>query len=116
MSITDEERAALDDNYSVIPALVDDEAIAQRDAAQRAALLQALGVAQVETQLALLGATMDQVIGKLVAERNALRAVLKEIVHEFDQTYDVDCDGGHWRAPASIPAQVMERAKRLVKP
>lgn len=44
-----------------------------------------------------------------------LEAVLRAIVHEYDQTYNADCDGGVWKSVASIPANVMKRAKELLK-
>jgi len=44
-----------------------------------------------------------------------LEAVLREIVHEYDQTYSAECDGDYWKGAASIPVAVMERAKALLK-
>ncbi len=46
---------------------------------------------------------------------HALEAVLRRIVHEYDQTYDAeqDCASGRWLGAASIPLDVMEEAKRL---
>lgn len=46
-----------------------------------------------------------------------LEAVLREIVHEYDNTYDASIEPGdsHWTAAASIPVEVMERAERLIK-
>jgi hypothetical protein len=44
-----------------------------------------------------------------------LESVLRQIVHEYDQTYDGDCNNGHWTVAASIPVEVMERAKDLLK-
>lgn len=44
-----------------------------------------------------------------------LEAVLREIVHEYENTYDASIEPGdlQWHAAASIPVEVMERAKRL---
>lgn len=47
-------------------------------------------------------------------ERDALRAVLKEIVREYHATYDASNDGGVWKGAAQIDARLMERAERLV--
>lgn len=45
-----------------------------------------------------------------------LEAVLREIVAEYDATYDGDQDSnGHWTAAASIPLEVMARAAALLK-
>lgn len=43
-----------------------------------------------------------------------LEAVLRQIVDEYSNTYDADCKGGHWTAAASIPVEVMERARSLL--
>lgn len=45
-----------------------------------------------------------------------LEQVLREIVYEFDQTYDgeIQCDGS-WTGAASIPVHVMRRAQALLK-
>jgi hypothetical protein len=51
----------------------------------------------------------------LRTRNDALTKVLREIVVEYDQTYDVDIDG-MWTSAASVPVEVMERAKRLVFP
>jgi hypothetical protein len=41
--------------------------------------------------------------------------VLREIVHEYDQTYDAEQHpDGRWTSAASIPVEVMQRAKHLV--
>lgn len=49
-------------------------------------------------------------------EIEALREVLGKIVHEYDQTYDAECDlGGAWKAAAQIPFEVMAQASALVK-
>ena len=45
-----------------------------------------------------------------------LEQVLREIVHEYDQTYDAETDtSGIWSSAASIPVHVMERASALLK-
>lgn len=45
-----------------------------------------------------------------------LEAVLREIVHEYDQTYDGDQHSdGSWTSAACIPVEVMERAQALLK-
>lgn len=45
-----------------------------------------------------------------------LEKVLREIVDEYHDTYDADCDdAGRWKAAASIPVDVMERAAALLK-
>ena len=46
-----------------------------------------------------------------------LEAVLREIVDEYEDTYDASIEPGdtHWRAAANIPVEVMERAKALLK-
>lgn len=46
-----------------------------------------------------------------------LEAVLREIVHEYEDTYDASIESGdtHWTAAANIPVEVMERAKALLK-
>lgn len=45
-----------------------------------------------------------------------LEATLRQIVHEYDQTYDGEIHGnGAWSSAASIPVDVMERAKALLK-
>jgi hypothetical protein len=49
------------------------------------------------------------------AERMAkLEDVLREIVNEYEATYDADCEGGTWTGAASIPVDVMERAQALL--
>lgn len=50
----------------------------------------------------------------LCAEIEKLRGVLGPIVHEYEQTYDVDVQGDHWTQAAQIPVEVMERAKALL--
>jgi hypothetical protein len=46
-----------------------------------------------------------------------LEKVLREIVDEYDDTYDASIEPGdsHWTAAASIPVEVMERAKALLR-
>lgn len=46
-----------------------------------------------------------------------LEAVLRQIVDEYDDTYDASIEPGdtHWTAAASIPVEVMERAKALLR-
>jgi hypothetical protein len=46
-----------------------------------------------------------------------LEAVLREIVHEYDNTYDASIEpaDSRWTAAASIPVEVMERAKALLR-
>lgn len=44
-----------------------------------------------------------------------LEAVLRAIVHEYDNTYDGDCEDGIWTAAANIPVEVMQRAQELLK-
>lgn len=62
--------------------------------------------------------TLDQIhesIENMVVERDALFTVLCQIVHEFKNTYDADCEpGGSWKGAASIPYHVMAEAERLV--
>lgn len=51
----------------------------------------------------------------LLSERDAFRAVLAEIVYEYRNSYDADCEpGGSWKSAASIPVDLMERAAALV--
>lgn len=60
-------------------------------------------------------AQLARSIDVFVTERDALRAVLEEIVHEYDQTYDADGDStGRWTGAASIPVAVMLRAQRVL--
>lgn len=61
--------------------------------------------------------TLSQIhvsIERLIAERDALRAVLTEIVREFRATYEASNDGGTWKGAAQIDARLMQRAERLV--
>lgn len=51
----------------------------------------------------------------LFAAAPELLEILTKIVHEYDQTYDADCEGGRWKGAASIPVELMERAKELCK-
>lgn len=46
-----------------------------------------------------------------------LEKVLREIVAEYDDTYDASIEPGdaYWTAAASIPVEVMERAKALLR-
>jgi hypothetical protein len=46
-----------------------------------------------------------------------LEKVLRQIVDEYDDTYDASIEPGdsHWTAAASIPVEVMERAKALLR-
>jgi hypothetical protein len=45
-----------------------------------------------------------------------VEGVLREILHAYENTYDAECEpGGVWIAAASIPIDVMERAKALLK-
>lgn len=44
-----------------------------------------------------------------------LEAVLRQIVREYDQTYDADCEEGIWTSAASIPVEVMQRAQALLR-
>lgn len=45
-----------------------------------------------------------------------LEAVLREIVSEYDQTYDGEIHSdGSWTSAASIPVEVMQRAQALLK-
>lgn len=46
-----------------------------------------------------------------------LEAVLRQIVDEYDDTYDASIEPGdsYWTAAASIPVEVMERAKALLR-
>lgn len=45
-----------------------------------------------------------------------LEAVLRQIVHEYDQTHggEIHSDGT-WSSAASIPVEVMERAQALLR-
>jgi hypothetical protein len=45
-----------------------------------------------------------------------LESVLRQIVSEYDNTYDASCEPGdsYWTSAASIPVEVMERAKALL--
>lgn len=52
---------------------------------------------------------------RLIADAPTLLDVLRQIVHEYDQTYDAESDGGTWKSAASVPAEVMQRAASLVK-
>jgi hypothetical protein len=46
-----------------------------------------------------------------------LEKVLRQIVDEYDDTYDASIEPGdsYWTSAASIPVEVMERAKALLK-
>ncbi len=57
---------------------------------------------------------MENANAALIAKAPDLFEVLKQIVHEYSNTYDADCEGGYWKGAASIDVEVMERAKRLV--
>lgn len=60
-------------------------------------------------------AQLARAIDVVVTERDALRKVLEDIVHEYDQTYDADGDNtGRWTGAASIPVAVMLRAQRVL--
>lgn len=60
------------------------------------------------------GSQEDDANAQLISQAPELFEVLKQIVHQYDQTYSGDCEGGYWKGAASIPVEVMERAKRLV--
>lgn len=62
-----------------------------------------------------LGKIINVCMEKIAAERDALLAVLSEIVYEYRNSYDADCEpGGSWKGAASIPYHVMAEAERLV--
>lgn len=58
-------------------------------------------------------ATLDAACDRIAK----LEAVLRAIVEEYDDTYDASIEPGdsHWTAAASIPVDVMERAKALLR-
>lgn len=64
-------------------------------------------LASAEARLATLEAACNRI--------DKLEQVLRQIVHEYDQTYDAECEVGNWRGAACIPVEVMERAKALLK-
>lgn len=62
-------------------------------------------------------AVKDSAADQKRSERmRSLEVVLRQIVHEYDQTYDGEIHSdGTWSSAASIPVAVMERAKALLK-
>lgn len=71
----------------------------------------------LEAQMVRVAATLESTkltMEILIAERDALREVLAEIVEAYNNTYDAELDGRTWRNAASIEASVMERAAELV--
>lgn len=60
-------------------------------------------------------AYVNQLLKPLLVERDILRDVLADIVYEYRNSYDADCEpGGSWKAAASLPVDLMERAAKLV--
>jgi uncharacterized protein (UPF0335 family) len=56
--------------------------------------------------------TLDAAVNRI----ETLERVLRDIVSEYDDTYDAEVDTtGYWSSAASIPVDVMERAKALLR-
>lgn len=60
-------------------------------------------------------AYVNRLLKPLLLERDTLRHLLARIVYEYRNSYDADCEaGGSWKAAASLPVDLMERAAALV--
>jgi hypothetical protein len=68
-----------------------------------------MDITQFEYDIRNIGANLDRKNDRIAK----LEAVLRQIVSEYENTYDADCDGDVWTGAASIPADVELLLKRI---